>query len=291
MKFFKFISVALLGVVAATQSEARDWENSEIFGINKLPAHNPNLMLPVAKKSKEGYLYNKLNNDFATYGKSLNGVWKFHYAKTFMKRPLDFYKTDFDISNWGDIKVPGNWQLQGYGVPIYVNYKYPFKVNPPKVTDAPDKRFTAFEYRNPVGSYRRDFTIPKDWQGDKRIFIHFGGVSSAMYLWINGKKVGYSQGSMLPAEFDITDFVNKNGKNVLACEVYRWSDGSYLEDQDFWRISGLFRDVFIYAKEKVYVWDYTFNTDLINDYKDGKFSFSCDITNKSDQEKIGRAHV
>ncbi len=274
----------LLFATACININATDWEDSQIIGINKLPAHNPNILLPPNYNNKQALFYNKINSDFAKFGQSLNGTWKFNYSKSYNIRPLDFYKTDYNISDWKDIKVPGNWQLQGFGKALYSNTKYPFKVNPPKVTGTPDKRYTAYEYRNPVGSYRHSFKIPKNWQ-NKKIFIHFGGVSSAMYLWINGKKVGYSQGSMLPAEFDITDYIKPNEGNILAVEVYRWSDGSYLEDQDFWRISGIFRDVFIYAKEKVYVWDYSFNTDLVNDYKDGIFSFNFDINNSSTENK------
>ncbi len=280
----KLISAMLLFAIVSINVNAIDWENSQIIGINKLPAHNPNILLPPSTGKKKALFYNKNNSDFAEFGQSLNGTWKFNYSKSYKKRPLNFYKTDYNIRDWKNIKVPGNWQLQGFGKALYSNIKYPFKVNPPKVTDTPDKRYTAYEYRNPVGSYRHNFKIPKNWQ-NKKIFIHFGGVSSAMYLWINGKKVGYSQGSMLPAEFDITNYVKSNGDNVLACEVYRWSDGSYLEDQDFWRISGIFRDVFIYAKEKVYVWDYSFNTDLVNNYKDGTFSFNCDINNMGKENK------
>ncbi|UDQ98490.1 glycoside hydrolase family 2 TIM barrel-domain containing protein [Lentisphaerota bacterium WC36G] len=294
MKLIKFLlcSVATISSVFSASAEtSRDWENSEIFGINKLNAHNPNILLPPAKSiNKPTLFYSRINNDFAEHGKYLNGVWKFNYAKSFDKRPLNFYQNDYDVSNWGNINVPGNWQLQGYGVPLYSNYKYPFKVDPPRVTGEPDKKFTAYEYRNPVGSYRRDFTVPKKWQ-NKRIFIHFGGVNSAMYLWINGKKIGYSQGSMLPAEFDITDFIKFNGSNNLSCEVYRWSDGSYLEDQDFWRISGIFRDVFIYAKEDIYVWDYSFDTKLVNNFKDGELKFNFDIINKSTNKNYDKLRV
>src|SRR5699024_9786138 len=134
---------------------------------------------------------------------------------------------------------PSSWQPLGYGVPIYTNHSYPFKNDPPSVTAVPPKDYTAYKLRNPVGSYRRQFTIPDDWDG-RELFINFDGVKSAFYIWINGKKVGYSEGSMTPAEFHITDYIQP-GKNTLAVEVYRWSDGSYLEGQDMWRLSGIFR--------------------------------------------------
>jgi beta-galactosidase len=199
-----------------------DWENSRIFGINKEPAHAT--LIPFGSKK----LISR-NSKELTYIKSLNGIWKFNWVKIPSDRPKDFYKVNFDSSNWKEIDVPSNWQMRGYGIPIYTNVKYPYSIN--------TKDIPSIDHNyNPVGSYLRFFNIPSKWKG-REIFIHFGGVKSAFYIWINGNKVGYSQGSMTPAEFNITKFLKKEN-NILAVEVYRWSDGSYLEDQDMWRFSG-----------------------------------------------------
>ena len=154
---------------------------------------------------------------------------------------VTYYRPEFDITPWDRIEVPSNWELKGYGTPIYTNVTYPHLRQPPKVMGDVPSHYTAASEPNPVGSYRRNFTVPDAWQG-REIFIHFDGVGSAFYLWINGEQVGYSQGSRTPAEFNITSYLQP-GENCLAVEVYRWSDGSYLEDQDLWRLSGIFRDV------------------------------------------------
>jgi beta-galactosidase len=184
-------------------------------------------------------------------------------------RPQDFYGPGFDDSDWKQIAVPSSWEFQGYGVPIYVNIPYEWTRNP----DPPQIPHDS----NPVGSYRRHFNIPDTWD-DKQVIIHFDGVKSAFYLWINGKKVGYSQDSKTPAEFNITDYI-KPGTNLLALEVYRWSDGSYLECQDMWRISGIERDVYLYAQPAVHISDYFTHTGLINDYTDGDFKVNVELSN------------
>ncbi|HKJ89809.1 MAG TPA: glycoside hydrolase family 2 TIM barrel-domain containing protein, partial [Oceanipulchritudo sp.] len=216
--------------------------------------------------------------------RSLDGDWKFNWAPRPGERPLDFFETGFDDTGWATLPVPSNWELQGYGTPIYVSAGYPFQVDPPRVTTEPRElpsmenpdggrgwgeprtHYTAYEERNPVGSYRRSFSLPGDWDG-RRVFLHFGGVSSAFYLWINGEKVGYSEGSRTPAEFEITDFLSE-GENLLAVEVYRWSDGSYLEDQDMWRLSGIFRSVTLYSTGTTRIADFTVRTDLDEAFKD-----------------------
>jgi beta-galactosidase len=170
------------------------------------------------------------NSKASPYYRSLNGDWKFNWVIKPLDRPEAFFLPDFIDDSWDIIPVPSNWELQGYGIPIYVNQPYEF-------TEDPKPPEVPHDY-NPVGSYRKWFSIPDDWDG-REIFIHFGAVKSAMYLWINGEKVGYSQGSKLPAEFNITSYLKK-GENLLAVEVYRWSDGTYLECQDFWRISRRF---------------------------------------------------
>ena len=193
-------------------------------------------------------------------------------------RPLDFYKNNFSTDKWNDIKVPSNWEVEGYGIPIYTNTEYPFNTTNPNPPDIPDGY-------NPVGSYKRSFEISEKWNG-KEIIVHFGAVKSAFYIWGNGKKVGYSQGSKLPAEFNITDFV-KSGKNTIALEVYRWSDGSYLECQDFWRISGIERDVYIYTKEEVHIVDYFVKAGLTNNYKSGVFDLDITFRNTSRKTQKG----
>ena len=171
----------------------------------------------------------------------LNGNWKFNWVKQPEDRPKDFYKTNYDVSAWAEIPVPSNWEMHGYGTPIYTNITYPFRNNPPFIQG--QRGYTVEKEPNAVGSYRHEFTLPADWV-DKEVFIHFDGVYSAMYLWINGKKVGYSQGANNDARFNITRYVHP-GKNQVAVEVYRWSDGSYLEDQDMFRLSGIHRDVIL----------------------------------------------
>ncbi len=212
------------------QSDAPDWENPEIIGRNKLPAYAT--MMSYSSK-EQALLGNKENS---SWFKSLNGLWKFHYSSKPADRPKDFFKTDFQDKAWSKIKVPSNWEIEGYGIPIYSNSHYPFGFNQPNIGHAD----------NPVGSYRLYFELPDDWE-KRQTIVHFDGVKSAFYLWINGKKVGYSQGSRTPAVFDISAYV-KSGKNLIACEVYRWSDGSYLEDQDYWRLSGIFRDVYLWSR-------------------------------------------
>ena len=197
----------------------------------------------------------KILPENSQWWKSLDGQWKFNWVKEPSERPKDFYKTDYDVSNWKDIKVPSSWQTQGYGVPIYCNQPYPFERNWPSVMDEPkNKNYTSFEQRNPVGSYRRDFDVPTDWDG-REVYMQFDGVDSFFYLWINGKYVGFSKDSRNPARFDISPYLQK-GKNVVAVEVYRHSDAAYLECQDMFRLSGIFRTVSIYALPKVHVRDF-----------------------------------
>jgi beta-galactosidase len=199
--------------------------------------------------------------------RSLNGSWRFHYADAPADRPVGFHDPAFDVSDWDDIQVPSNWERQGFGYPIYVNVPYPFEIDEPNVP-VDD---------NPVGSYRRNFEVPDSW-GGRDVFIEFGAVSSAMYLWVNGEYVGYSEGSKTPSEFNITRYV-RPGSNTVAVEVYRWSTGSYLEDQDFWSLSGIQRDVHLYARPKVRVRDYFVHAGLVNNYKDGSFAIDIELLN------------
>src|SRR5665647_1344792 len=224
------VLASIFSVVFAQEKPiVNDWENPAVFQINREPARAA--FLPYADASSA------IADDYtrSPWFLSLDGNWKFAWSPTPDQRPIDFYKTDFNVENWKEIQVPSNWELKGYGIPIYTNAAYPFPKNPPYI-DHSD---------NPVGSYRRYIEIPADWS-NRRVFIHFEGGTSAMYVWVNGQKVGYTQNVKSPAEFDITNYV-KPGKNLIAAEVYRWSDGSYLEDQDFWRLSGIDRDVYLYS--------------------------------------------
>ena len=240
MKRFLIAVLCVCCAMTGWAQAAHDWENPAVLGINKLPYH-ATLQLPSKWDDCKEIV-------------SLDGQWKFHWSKDPDSRPADFYRNDYDVSEWATIKVPGNWQLQGYGKPIYVNMQYPFHRDRPSVTGEPAKDWYAYDHRNPVGSYVTYIDITREML-DKNLILHFGGVHSAMYVWINGQKVGYSQNSMSPAEFDVTKFLHK-GKNKLAVEVYRWSDGSYLECQDMWRISGIFREVQLWVRPLVHIADY-----------------------------------
>ncbi len=199
--------------------------------------------------------------------KSLNGRWKFNWVRNPADRPLDFYKNDFDVSEWKDIEVPSNWELKGYGIPIYVNDRYPFPKNPPYVPK---------DY-NPVGSYKRTFTIDDKWK-DREIFIQFGAVKSAAYFWLNGVFIGYNQDSKTPIEFNITPYL-VTGENNISVEVFRWSDGAYLECQDFWRLSGMEREVFLFSRPKIHIRDFFVKAELENDYQDACLSIDVELAN------------
>jgi beta-galactosidase len=205
-----------------------------------------------------------------SFRQTLNGNWKFNYSDTPAGRPTNFYEQDFDVSGWDEIPVPSNWEREGYGYAIYVNVPYPFEIDEPNVPTED----------NPVGSYRRSFNVPESWS-EQQILVEFGAVSSAFYLWVNGEYVGYSEGSKTPSEFNITDFVQA-GENSMAVEVYRWSTGSYLEDQDFWSLSGIQRDVNLFARPNARVRDFFVHAGLVNDYRDGEFELEVDLVNDAD---------
>ncbi len=264
MKRLVFCMVLVSSVLAF--AAGNDWENEQIFDINKEPAHCTYIPYTTLEQAAA---------DVAEYSPlyiSLNGTWKFNWVKSPDMRPQTFYKPDFDVSYWNDIDVPSNWQMKGYGTPIYTNSQYPMARDWPNIMTPVEEHWTKAKLPNPVGSYRRDFEIPQDWSG-KEIFLHFRGVKSAMYVWVNGKKVGYSQGSMTPAEYDITQYITP-GNNTLAVEVYRWSDGSYLEDQDFWRLSGIYRDVLLYATPKLHVRDFFLTSDLNDSFTAAELNFA-----------------
>jgi len=238
-----------------------DWENPSVIGINKERPRATAFPFESTDFARAN------DREASAYFQLLNGNWRFHWVRSPGDRPEDFYREDFDDSGWDFIPVPSNWEVQGYGVPIYLNQPYEFEENPP---------YIHHDY-NPVGSYRTTFHVPAEW-GNREIFLHFGAVKSAMYLWVNGQRVGYSQGSKLPAEFNVTQFI-RPGENLLAVEVYRWSDGSYLECQDFWRISGIERDVFLWAAPKVHIRDFFVKAGLDDSYQDGRLEVAIDLEN------------
>ncbi|SHN11886.1 glycoside hydrolase family 2 TIM barrel-domain containing protein [Mucilaginibacter sp. OK098] len=237
----------------------KEIEDPECIGINKLPAHAT--LMPYANLTEAL----KANRHASTYAKTLNGLWKFNWVGWPQQRPVDFYKTTYNVDKWANIKVPSNWQIEGYGTPYYSNYNYIFQKDFPRVMTTPPVSFTAYKERNPVGSYRRNFEVPANWNG-RRIFVTFDGVDAGFFLWVNGKKVGYSVNSRNAADFDITNFV-KPGSNVIAVEVYRFTTGTYLEDQDMWRLSGIFRNVTLWSSPQQHIRDFFVKTNF-----DGAFN-------------------
>jgi beta-galactosidase len=268
-------SLALSALVLCTiftkaQELPVELQTPEIVSINRLP------MRASAYAFENRALAEKRAKEKSTYFISLNGLWKFNWVKDPRKRPTDFFQTKFDDSKWDNFKVPANWETNGYGTPIYVNQPYEFagkqltgsRMNPP---------FDIPVDNNPVGSYRKKINIPENWDG-RQIFISLGAVKSAFFIWINGKKVGYSEDSKLAAEFDITKFV-KPGENLIALQVYRWSDGSYLECQDMWRISGIERDVYVYSTPKLNIGDFKTVATLDQSYTKGLLTADIKIDN------------
>ena len=244
-----------------------EWENPLVFEKNKLPPRANFFSYESVRLADLGDPGRSSN--FI----SLNGLWSFKLSNTFKESPSDFHEMGFDVSKWKKIKVPGSWELQGWSYPIYLDEEYPFKADPPFV---PKKM-------NSVGSYKRTINIPQNWL-KKDVFLRFGSIRSACYVWVNGKYIGYSQGSKTPTEFDVTDHIQA-GQNQIAVKVLRFSDGSYLEGQDTWRISGLERDVFLYARSKARIEDFTISSSLDESYETGKFSIAIDLINRSTLSK------
>ena len=236
----------------AADAKVREWEDQSVNYVNTEPMR-PDCAVP--EIGKDAVL--------------LNGDWKFHFSLTPETRPADFFKPDCDVSGWDTIKVPSTWEIQGYGTPLYSGWEYPFKVDPPFVTKEPPREKTSFLERNPVGSYVREFDLPETWLHESQVFVRLNGVASAFYLWINGEKVGYAEDSFSPDEFNITKHL-KPGRNSMAVEVYHFCDGSYLEDQDYFRFSGIFRDVVLFRTPDVSIRDF-FLRPLLDksDYKTG----------------------
>lgn len=261
-----FFSAAFVCLPWLPADAAPDWENEQVFRINKENPHAVKMPFPEADEALERP---RLESPWCLM---LNGDWKFHWVDHPDKRPLDFWKAGFDDSKWKSIPVPSNVELHGYGTPIYTNIGYPFKKDPPRVMGEPRGNFTTMKERNSVSSYIRRFDLPENWQG-RRVYLTFNGVASAFYLWVNGEKVGYSQDSRTPAEFDLTKVV-KPGANTIAVEVYRHSDGSYLECQDFWRLSGIFRDVYLWSADQLDIRDFEVRAHLDAGYGKGTLDLS-----------------
>jgi len=244
---------------SVAQSQQNEWENPTIVDRNKEDGRSFFFLYDSMKSAESRTPEN------STLYKSLNGIWKFNVVKSPSEKPMDFYKSEFSDATWDDITVPSNWETEGFDLPIYTNVQYPFKKDIPKIDQ---------EY-NPVGSYRTTFTIPNDWD-DKEVILSFGSISGYARIFVNGEEAGMTKASKTPAEFDITDLLIK-GENLLAVQVTRWHDGSYLEDQDFWRLTGIERNVFLQAMPKTTIWDYNIVSDLDSNYKNGKFQAAVDI--------------
>ena len=314
----KRIVVAIgLAACGAFAAEVNDWENPAVNSINRLPART--WTVPFADDSSA------LSDDLvpeSPYLVSLNGDWKIKWVGDPARRPLDFWKTDFDDADWATIDVPSCVEMRGYGSPIYTNVRYPHK----NASNPKDKDFARILDRdngepgyNPVSSYRRTFSVPESWK-DRRVILRFEGVGSAFYVWVNGKKVGYAEDSKLPSEFDITEFLTRNrplrvdathreaakpseasaerregaedAENILAVQVFKWCDGSYLEDQDMFRYSGIFRDVMLWSMPKDGIWDFNVKTRPVNGYE--SWSLELELENggsaalyDADQKKVG----
>lgn len=273
----KQLMTGLLTIFAFTAGAQtfQEWRNPEINAVNRAPMHTNYFAFENADAAK------KAVKEQSTNYMTLNGTWKFNWVKDADSRPTDFWKTSFNDKGWDDLQVPAVWELNGYGDPIYVNVGYAwrnqFKNNPPEVPTE----------NNHVGSYRREIVVPASWSG-KDIIAHFGSVTSNMYLWVNGRYVGYSEDSKLEAEFDLTPYLKAGQKNLIAFQVFRWCDGTYLEDQDFFRFSGVGRDCYLYARNKKRIQDIRVTPDLDAAYKNGTLAINLDLkgSGKVDLELI-----
>ena len=249
-------------VIDKTNDTPVYWQDLSVFKVNTEEPRATFIAFDSAQKVA--------NEDYASspHYKLLNGNWKFNWSANPSAVPADFFKPEFDVSSWDELPVPANWQMHGYDYPIYTNIKYPFPMTPPFMP----------EDDNPTGAYRTNFTVPADWDG-QQVFLHFAGVNSGFYLYINGQEVGYSEGSKTAAEFNITEYLT-TGDNVLAAKVIRHTDGSYLEDQDFWRVSGIERDVYLHTAPNTHVRDFFAKTSLENNYQDGVLNLAINVANK-----------
>ena len=252
MKIYTLLFGLLLPIQPSAQT-VHDWENHHVLQINREPARAA---------------FTPFHAQKGDCSICLNGTWKFRWTPVPDERIVEFYQTDFNDKDWVGFPVPANWEVNGYGTPIYVSAGYPFKIDPPRVMGEPKVDYTTYKERNPVGQYRRSFQLPAGWEARGQTFLRFEGVMSAFYVWINGERVGYSQGSMEPSEFNITNYLHA-GENQIALEVYRYSDGSYLEDQDFWRFGGIHRSIHLLHTPDIRIRDYAVRTlPVSTDYQD-----------------------
>lgn len=252
MKIYTLLFGLLLPIQPSAQT-VHDWENHHVLQINREPARAA---------------FTPFHAQKGDCSICLDGTWKFRWTPVPDERIVEFYQTDFNDKDWVGFPVPANWEVNGYGTPIYVSAGYPFKIDPPRVMGEPKVGYTTYKERNPVGQYRRSFQLPAGWEARGQTFLRFEGVMSAFYVWINGERVGYSQGSMEPSEFNITNYLHA-GENQIALEVYRYSDGSYLEDQDFWRFGGIHRSIHLLHTPDIRIRDYAVRTlPVSTDYQD-----------------------
>ena len=252
MKIYTLLFGLLLPIQPSAQT-VHDWENHHVLQINREPARAA---------------FTPFHAQKGDCSICLDGTWKFRWTPVPGERIVEFYQTDFNDKDWVGFPVPANWEVNGYGTPIYVSAGYPFKIDPPRVMGEPKVDYTTYKERNPVGQYRRSFQLPAGWEARGQTLLRFEGVMSAFYVWINGERVGYSQGSMEPSEFNITNYLHA-GENQIALEVYRYSDGSYLEDQDFWRFGGIHRSIHLLHTPDIRIRDYAVRTlPVSTDYQD-----------------------
>jgi beta-galactosidase len=249
-------------VLAVPAQERPEWDNVSVFKVNVEKPHATMTVYPTIELAKAG------DRSKSPWFRSLNGSWKFYCSESPAKRPVDFYRSDFDDSRWRTIPVPSNYQLQGCDIPIYTNSRYPFPMNTAGPPVVPGER-------NSVGSYRTEFEVPGNWDG-RQVFLHFDGVDSAFYLWVNGQKVGYNEDSRTDAEFNITPYIKK-GSNLVAVEVYRFSDGSFVENQDMFHLSGIYRDVYLWSTAGQHIRDFEVQTDLDADYRNATLKVQVEI--------------
>ena len=264
-----FLGIFSLIVTSAVADNAKKpyWQDVQVVAVNKEYPRSSFMTYD----NREDALSGKFER--SKFYRLLNGTWKFYFVDSYKDLPDNITDPSVSTDSWYDIQVPGNWEVQGHGVAIYTNHGYEFKARNPQPPILPEA--------TPVGVYRRDIDIPADWDG-RDIYLHLAGAKSGVYVYINGKEVGYSEDSKNPAEFLINPYV-KPGKNVLTLKIFRWSTGSYLECQDFWRISGIERDVYIYSQPKVAIRDFRVTSTLDDTYKNGIFKLAMDIRNNTSQ--------
>ncbi len=267
-KNFLFLVAMICCITAAGQTSLPEWLDPAVFAVNKEPARATSLPYPTEELA--------LKDEYSSspYYQLISGLWKFNWVSKASEAPESFYREDFDASKWVNMPVPGTWEFNGFGIPVYVASGFGFQ--------AP--HFGVDPNDSPVGSYRHEFEIPENWNG-RRIFLHFEGGTTAMYVWINGQKVGYTENAKCPAEFDITPYIRRE-KNILACRVYKYADGSYLEDQDHWRLGGINRDVYLYSTAQTRIFDYFSHADLDKNYRNGIFSAAVTLKNYERSEQV-----